>query len=320
MKNLYMSYPNFIPELKYAPEEYIAIHHNGWKKKLVAKYWHEIRFDYENGLIYTLYKTDNRKSYSFYLNMGYAASNYNKYLKTGKDEYLKCFMKIVDWLCESFSDYGEFGGWLSEHFIYGCNNPYLSSLTQGRGISLMIRALSVEEKEIYGIMAKKTLNSFNISCEEGGILKKDGNDYWYMEYPCNMFKSIVLNGFITSLTGPYDYYNYFGDAFAKKLFMRGVDTVKKNIHKFELDLPFLKWTRYDDKKLFFATGHYHRMHIEQLEWLYKITDEKIFEEYKDKWYMYFNKYKGMAYWFEVHYMVYKKVGEKVWEERNSMGE
>ena len=132
MKNLYEAYPDFIPELKYEPEEYIAIHHKGWKQKLVTKFWHEIRFDHDNDLIYTLYKKDNRKSYSFYLNMGYAASNYNKYLKTGKEEHLKRFMRIVNWLSESFHDCGEFGGWLSEHFVCGCKKPYFSSLTQGR--------------------------------------------------------------------------------------------------------------------------------------------------------------------------------------------
>ena len=76
MRKYYEMYPNFIPELKYEPEEYIAIHHKGWKRKLVAKYWYEIKFD-SNGLIYTYYKKDNRKSYSFNLNMGYAASNSN---------------------------------------------------------------------------------------------------------------------------------------------------------------------------------------------------------------------------------------------------
>ena len=74
----------------------------------------------------------------------------------------------------------------------------------------------------------------------------------------------------------------------------------------------MKWTRYDDKKLFFATGNYHKMHIDQLKWLYGVTDERIFKEYVEKWSKYFNKYDWIAYWFEIPYMVYKKMGEKFW--------
>ncbi len=311
MKNLYDPYPNFVPELKYKPEKYIAIHHAGWKRKLVARYWYEIRFD-DSGLIYTYYKKDNRKSYSFYLNMGYAASNYNMYIRTKNQKYLDAFLHIINWLYESFFHYSEFGGWLSEHYIYGCKKPYFSSLTQGRGISLLIRALSIEFKDEYKIIAEKALNSYDISHKSGGILKKIDDDYWYLEYPGNMFDSVVLNGFITSLTGPYDYYRYFNDDYAKKLFNRGVSTLKKHIQKYELHYPFLKWTRYDDKKLFFATGFYHKIHIEQLKWLYEVTHEKVFKEYSEKWTNYLNKYEKIAYWFEIPYIIYKKVGEKIW--------
>ena len=85
MKKLYDPYPNFIPELKYSPEYYIKIHHTGWKKKLVSSFWYKIKFD-DNGLIYTYYKKNKRKSYSYNLNMGYAASNYNSYLESEKKE------------------------------------------------------------------------------------------------------------------------------------------------------------------------------------------------------------------------------------------
>lgn len=308
MNKLFEEYPNFIPELKYDPEEYILVHHKGWKKKLISKYSSDVGFDI-NGLIYTLYKSDNRKSYSFNLNMGYAASNYNYYLKTGQKKYLDCFMNIVNWLCKTFNDSGDYGGWLSEHFIYGCKKPYLSSLTQGRGISLIIRAHSIEKKEEFRNIANKALKSFEILSNNGGVLKKDGNDFWYLEYPCNIFDSIVLNGFITSLTGPYDYYKYFDDEYAKKIFNRGITTLVKNIQKFELDLRFFKWTRYDDKKLFFASGNYHEIHIDQLEWLFRVTGEEILKEYANRWRNFLIRYRQIAYWFEVPYMLYKKIGE-----------
>jgi hypothetical protein len=67
------------------------------------------------------------------------------------------------------------------------------------------------------------------------------------------------------------------------LFNQGVKSLEDNIQRFELHLPFLKWTRYDDNKLFLATGYYHWIHIGQLKWLYGVTEKEIFKEYAERW-------------------------------------
>jgi hypothetical protein len=96
---------------------------------------------------------------------------------------------------------------------------------------------------------------------------------------------MVLNGMIFALFGIYDFVRVFPEnTLAQNIFRDGIETLKKVLP--EYDLGF--WSRYNlchadwHPAIDPATINYQRLHIVQLECLYKITGEDIFEEYKQR--------------------------------------
>jgi len=249
----------------------------------------------KNGIILVDYVAHNLgKRYNPAAIALYALSQYNMFVDTGKDQYKESFLNHANWLVDNLIDKGKFGVW---HYDfpwitpgYLCSPPWISSMAQGLGISVLVRACEMTKNVKYLEVAKKALTSFEVPISEGGVLYIDKKgDVWYEEYACQK-RAQVLNGIIFALIGVYEMYEYTKDKNAKEIFDKGIQTLKRRLSDFELNLVFFKSSKYDSNLLIYAGDKYHDFHIEQMKKLYEITKEEIFDEYQKRWESYKKKY------------------------------
>lgn len=160
--------------------------------------------------------------------------------------------------------------------------PWYSGLAQGQGISLLVRAHVETGDKKYLQAAHFAFRSFLTSTVQGGVTFTDaaGNP-WFEEYIVSP-PTHILNGFIWAAWGVYDYFLATGSDQAIKLFAAAVGTLRKNLEHY--DLRF--WSLYEQsgtRLLMIASPFYHQLHVTQLRVMYRITQERIFAEYADRW-------------------------------------
>ncbi len=164
---------------------------------------------------------------------------------------------------------------------YNLNSKWYSALANGQALQVLIKAHETTQDIRYLIAAKSLLNAFFIEVKDGGITHKDSpNDWWYEEYASNGKSAKnprVLNGMLFAVLAIYDYYKYTNDADAKLLFDKGVNSIKKELSKYNNN----GYSYYD----IFGNppGKYHQTHVILTKKLYDITGEPIFNEYSELW-------------------------------------
>lgn len=249
----------------------------------------------KNGIILITYPARNLNNvYNPTIIALFALSQYNDFITHSEDQHKKTFLTHAAWLAETLVDKGAYGVW---HYNfpwtspgYRCTPPWVSSMAQGLGISVLLRAHSLTGDPLYMNPAEKAAASFHVPVSQGGVLSIDSHgDPWYEEFACQK-SAHVLNGFIFALLGIHELYLYTKDEKMKNLFDKGVNTVKTHLTDFDLNLLFFKWSRYDDHLLFYSGEKYHNIHLKQLAELYNITKEDIFFKYLKKWETYTSIY------------------------------
>jgi heparosan-N-sulfate-glucuronate 5-epimerase len=157
------------------------------------------------------------------------------------------------------------GGWIHVHPLdhtYDVSEGWISGMAQGEAASLLVRAHSVSGHSRFAEAARLALRPLGIPLSAGGARANLGDGFFLQEYPTDP-PSHVLNGGIFALWGYHDVALGLGDADAQREFEEGVNTLAKNIQRWDTGA----WTRYD---LFpfpvvnLASSFYHLLHIDQL--------------------------------------------------------
>lgn len=253
----------------------------------------------------------------------YALSMYNLYYDTLKETYLDKFFRNANFLVKKLADRGTYGVWFYDFPCiapcYLCKPLWVSSLAQGVGISVMVRAWMLTKDNEYLRTAKKALIPFEIPVSKGGVLTIDkGGFWWYDEYACTKSAN-VLNGFLCALIGIHELHYVTKDGKAKFLLNKGIETAKKFMKKFDLNLFVFKWSKYDDELLVYSGPKYHGWHVKQLMKLYEITEDREFFNWAVKWSGYQEKYTWIinAKWFRLLWRFYvqtiKKLAQHVYK-------
>jgi len=223
---------------------------------------------------------------------------YNLYYETPKKTCLEKFFKHADFLVGNLTERKNFGVWLVQFPwnapCYLCKPPWISGMYQGLGLSTLVRAWVISENEKYIVAARKASLSFEVPVSKGGVLKVDNKGFWwYDEYACAR-RANVLNGFLFALIGIYEYYDVSKDPKALHLFNKGIKTVRNYIDKYDLNFLVFKWSKYDDKLLFYSGPKYHNWHVKQLLKLHEITRDKEFLIWAMRWFNYQQIYNSLV--------------------------
>ena len=216
----------------------------------------------------------------------YGLGNYNLFRLTAAPERKQKFLAVADWLVAHLEK-NDASLWVwNHHFDWEYRTrlkaPWYSALAQGQGISLLVRA-HLETGQIgYLDGAKRAFVTFLNNVDEGGVVYVDENGYtWFEEYIV-FPPTHILNGFIWASWGVYDYFLATGDPRAQELFDRAVRTLAANLQRYDAGF----WSLYEQSGTWLkmmASPFYHRLHIVQLEVLYRMTGEEIFRHYATRW-------------------------------------
>lgn len=233
---------------------------------------------------------------------------FHTYLRTKSENDKNRFLKFVDWFYQNAETSDDLGvRWLTDVPLpqYKNPGPWQSAFAQSRGISILLRGYQLTGNKKYAEMAEKALIPFTKPVSEGGVTSFTKWGPFYEEYTAEV-PTLVLNGMIFSLCGVYDFVRVFPEnKLAGKIYENGIRTLKNILSEYDLGY----WSRYNLCKAEWypeidpATIGYQRLHIIQLTMLFKLTGEKIFGEYVDKFRaqdnltnivrMYLNKYKSL---------------------------
>ena len=212
--------------------------------------------------------------------------NYNLYRQSRDDLRRKKFLTASAWLCAHLEQ-NSHGIWVwNHHFDWEYRTrlkaPWYSGLAQGQGISLLVRAYHETGATVYLESAERAFASFMRSTEEGGVtfIDEQGNT-WFEEYIVSP-PTHILNGFMWAAWGVYDYFLATRSAEAKDLFAKAVQTLRSNLHRYDLGF----WSLYEQSGTLLpmiASSFYHRLHVVQLRVMHRLTGEPRFARFADKW-------------------------------------
>lgn len=215
-----------------------------------------------------------------------ALAVYQTYIKTQLEEDKQRFLKFAEWFADpAHYDEQEKCGirWLTKVPLpqYKNPGPWQSAFAQSRAISVLLRGYQLTANEEWAQKAEQALKSFLIPVSEGGVTSFTKYGPFYEEYTASV-PTLVLNGMIFALCGVYDFVRVFpGSKKAVKIFDDGIKTLEKILPEYDL----VYWSRYNLCKAEWypdtdpATIGYQRLHVTQLEMLYRLTGKDIFRNY-----------------------------------------
>src|SRR5574344_571102 len=193
----------------------------------------------------------------------FGLGSFDCYLQTKNERYLESFWKCVNF---ATSTVNHEGGWIT---FPKEKNPY-SSMAQGEGISLLSRAfLLSKDNKLLDIINKSMLFL------KKETMKNGDNGPLFYEFAD---KPIVLNGMIFTIFGIFDYSLLTKKENDRIFFLSCVKALKEILPSFDCK----HWCLYrEDNRL--SSRFYMKIHVAQLQALYKITNEEIFLFYSNKW-------------------------------------
>lgn len=205
----------------------------------------------------------------------YGLGAYDLYLLNSDKQMLIKVKAAADW---AFDNQKGDGSWAT--FTYENPKHPFSSMAQGEGISLLLRAYLGLHDEKYIDAAKKAIKFMLLPLEQGGTTKYEGDNVFF--YECTE-EPLILNGWIFSLWGIMDYCKFFDDPNVKCILDKTLSTLERKLPDFDVGY----WSMYEDG-MRICSPFYHRLHIAQLSVMYELTSTNIYKLYADKFQEYQN--------------------------------
>ena len=201
----------------------------------------------------------------------YGLGAYDLYLETKDKMYLEKFYKCVNW---GMKNQENSGAWNA--FSFKKTTEKYSSMAQGEGASLLIRAYIETKEEKYIIAARKALNFMLLPIQENGTtLYKDKIKFTFEE--SSKYRTI-LNGAIFSIWGVLDYVIVTGDEIYSDILTNSVNYLASILNSFDCGY----WSYYDlDGNI--TSPFYHDLHIEQLKVMFDLFTVEEFKIYAERW-------------------------------------
>ena len=177
-------------------------------------------------------------------------------------------------------------------YLEMCEKVFKSMITDVKDGGVMVRegisyeVLSMREGEEnmrYEVRGTSKINEKQNKLGTRNLEQETSNKvcYWIEEAIVEPLTHI-LNGFMWAVMGIYDYYLLTGREDVKMWFDRFTKTIAANLHTFDTGY----WSLYEHshtKIPMVASTFYHGLHLVQLEILYNMTGNQVFNEYLIKW-------------------------------------
>lgn len=196
----------------------------------------------------------------------YALAHWNLYLTTREESHLHTFLQQARWLVahEVIIDEGMSGWPLSfPHPDVSTNGSWLSALTQGCGISVLVRAYKLTEDATYLEIAHRVVGTFKRDILDGGVSTPvDGEGIFFEEvavYPA----AHMLSGFMFALLGLYDYVMVTDNTEISEIIRPALATMHRLLDEFDTGF----WLRNDLLKRQLASSAQLTLYIELLSTL-----------------------------------------------------
>ncbi len=225
----------------------------------------------------------NKKSYYYHpvLIAQCALGCYNLLADGHQKPYEKIFWSNIKWLLNNGVSYKNT---LVYPFPFGLpdfhSKPFwVSGMYQGQILSALVRAYKLTNDLEILSACEKIWNSFYLRLgDKYGFRYETKTELWFEEAPQFPPKHI-LNGFIYSLWGIYDYMKLNGDSNIKFQWDKSIHTLEKYLPNYDTGF----WSKYDLTGNI-ASYYYHgKVHTLQLKILYSLTKKEIFNTYYKKW-------------------------------------
>src|SRR4030067_1739403 len=201
----------------------------------------------------------------------YALGRYAQiYYGNSTPEVRQDFFRHADWFVEKQNP--QTGTYPVNFNWADIKAPWISAMYQGRAMSVLARGYYLSGDEKYIDVAKLAFKPFRLDISEGGVVDYLEGFPIYEEYPGSADFRHVLNGFIFSLFGLWDFYQVTGDAEVLEKFNAGVDTLVQKLYLWEFDNG--SYYQLGNSKSF--SSKYHPIHVRQLAYLYDITGNEFF--------------------------------------------
>lgn len=194
----------------------------------------------------------------------YALAHWNAYVATGDEQHKQIFMMQARWLVAHASPLeNEQSGWPIPFPLhkYNAEVPWLSALTQGNCISVLVRAYQLTHEEVFLHIAQRAVRTFERDIQDGGVSATVGDNGIFFEEVAVYPAAHILNGYILALFGLYDYVALTADVTISELIQRSLITLHTFIDKFDTGY----WSCYDVRFRHLSPRFYHALHITLLE-------------------------------------------------------
>ena len=139
--------------------------------------------------------------------------------------------ELLDRLVSLASRRGDFTTW--EYFFHfgGGTPPWTSGLSQGTAVQALARGAELLGEPSYLTVAADALGAFERKPPTGVRLPMDGGNH-YLIYSFNR-RLLVLNGFLQSVIGLYDYAQLTGDPRAQALYAAGETAARAEVPRYD---------------------------------------------------------------------------------------
>jgi hypothetical protein len=153
-------------------------------------------------------------------------------------------------------------------------------------ISVLLRAHLWTERTEYLDTARGAFHAFTLSIADGGVSSRDELGYLFFEETVPVQVYHILNGFISSLWGVYEYGLATNDLRARMLFDEGLQALEHYLPEYDVgwaSLYSLYHLHSGSRLKDVASLFYQTLHVRQLDVLYRLTGCLTFEKYRQRW-------------------------------------
>ncbi|MDE2571531.1 MAG: hypothetical protein KGM44_03295 [bacterium] len=216
----------------------------------------------------------------------FGLEQHSRWVLRSDAEARRAFLAQARWLRDQQAVRGGIAGCYPFPFAwpaYGAPLGFLSAMTQGEAISLLLRAYETTGENGFLDAAARAAEPFRHEIRAGGVTWRSGDDVIFEEAAADP-PAHILNGWIFALWGLHELHTYSAERDLVAIYEQSVRTLQRRLILYDSgswSYYNLLATRRGFRKL--ATLKYHAFHIAQLRVMASLVGEACFNVTADRW-------------------------------------